>query len=77
MIDSDAHSNNDFQKDVDFGIDRQLSARIEREEIEPLGMNTTGGEENERMKLANLAAQAAERRLSANKVFMSVSHYFI
>jgi hypothetical protein len=29
------------------------------------------------MKLANLAAQAAERRLSANKVLMSVNHHFI
>ncbi len=34
-------------------------------------------ENNERMKLANLAAQAAERRLNANKSLINVNHNLI
>ncbi|CAF0802679.1 unnamed protein product [Adineta steineri] len=70
------HSSNGFQKDVDFGIDPQLSARIHEDENEPLAVVATSHpmsstdpiEDNERVKFANLAAQAAERRLSANKL---------
>ncbi|CAF1368702.1 unnamed protein product [Adineta steineri] len=70
------HSSNGFQKDVDFGIDPQLSARIHEDENEPLAVIATSHpmssadpiEDNERVKFANLAAQAAERRLSANKL---------
>ncbi|UJR13443.1 hypothetical protein I4U23_000457 [Adineta vaga] len=67
------HNSNDFQKDVDFGIDRQLSARIDHEQNEPFGLPTTStvntSENNiNRVRIANLAAQAAERRLSVNKL---------
>ncbi|CAF4244392.1 unnamed protein product, partial [Adineta steineri] len=70
------HSSNGFQKDVDFGIDPQLSARIHEDENEPVAVIATSHpmssadaiEDNERVKFANLAAQAAERRLSANKL---------
>ena len=69
-----------------LGIDRQLSARIERGEMDPSKMIPSGKfllemkfilnlifpveekvESNERVKLATLAAEAAERRLSLSK----------
>lgn len=108
LANSDAHSTSDFQKDLDFGknkieireklerifvgIDRQLSAQIERGEIDPTKMIPSGkfsielysisnsiflvdekSEPNERTKLANLAAEAAERRLSISKTTSNVN----
>lgn len=72
-----------------LGIDRQLSARIERGEMDPSKMIPTGKffllmkllfnsifsveEKGERVKLANLAAEAAERRLSLSKAPSNVT----
>ncbi|CAF3900327.1 unnamed protein product, partial [Rotaria sp. Silwood1] len=74
------HSSNDFQKDVYFGIDRELSARIEREENEPTAIITpspqllftdnreqqleNSQDNHERIKLTSLAA---EYPLNTNK----------
>jgi len=73
-------------KQVDFlisGIDRQPSTSIERgEDQQPASHPMSSTEikiqhDNERMKVANLTAQAAERRLSANKFSIDVNNNLI
>ncbi|CAF3361148.1 unnamed protein product, partial [Rotaria sp. Silwood2] len=83
------HSSNDFQKDVYFGIDRDLSARIEREENEPTAVITpsppmafidsteekveNSKDNHEQMKLTSLTPQAAEHHLNTNKTLINVN----
>jgi hypothetical protein len=77
-------------KQVEFlisGIDRQPSTSIERGENQPPAIVTASHpmssteikiqHDNERMKVANLTAQAAERRLSANKFSIDVNNNLI
>ncbi|CAF2704881.1 unnamed protein product [Rotaria sp. Silwood2] len=87
------HSSNDFQKDVYFGIDRDLSARIEREENEPTAVITpsppmafidsteekveNSKENHEQMKLTSFTPQAAEHHLNTNKTLINVNHNLV